>query len=114
MVYAARRVAPTPRGPADPGYGPIQRRRRMQVLFADWNPLNPAPHDETVEVYSNCEQVELVLNGQSLGAQARAADLAPRTWTVPYAPGTLEAVGRNRGEIVARYELHTAGQTGPP
>jgi beta-galactosidase len=109
MVYAARRVAPTPRGPADPGYGPIQRRR-IQVLFADWNPLNPAPHDENIEVYSNCEQVELVLNGKSLGGQARAADLAPRTWTVPYAPGTLEAIGRNHGLIVARDELQTAGR----
>jgi len=108
MVYAARRVAPTPRGPVDPGYGPV-RRRRMQALFPDWNPRHPAPHGETVEVYSNCAQVELVLNGQSLGAKPRAADFAPRTWTVPYAPGTLEAVGRNRGEVVARFELRTAG-----
>ena len=109
MVYAARRVAPTPRGPADPGYGPIQRRR-MQVLFPDWNPANAAPHDETVEVYSNCEQVELTLNGRSLGAKPLAADLAPRIWTVPYAPGTLEAVGRNQGEVAARFELRTAGK----
>jgi len=108
MVYAARRVAPTPRGPTDPGYGPVQRRR-MQFLFPDWNPKNPAPHDENVEVYSNCEQVELRLNGRSLGVQPRAADLAPRTWTVPYAPGTLEAIGRNQGEVVARCQLRTAG-----
>ena len=74
-----------------------------------WNPKNPAPHDENVEVYSNCEQVELRLNGRSLGVQPRAADLAPRTWTVPYAPGTLEAVGRNQGAIAARFQLRTAG-----
>jgi beta-galactosidase len=108
MVYAARRIAPTPRGPTDPGYGSFQRRR-PQVLFADWNPRNPAPHDEDVEIYSNCEQVELVLNGQSLGAQDRAADLAPRNWKVPYAPGTLQAIGRNHGQVVAQFELRTAG-----
>jgi beta-galactosidase len=102
-------VAPTPRGPADPGYGPVQRRR-MQVLFADWNPRDAGPHDENVEVYSNCAQVELLLNGKSLGAQDRPADLAPRTWRVPYAPGTLEAVGRNHGQVAATFELRTAGK----
>lgn len=109
MVFAARRVAPTPRGPADPGYGPVQHRR-MQVLFPDWNPRDASPHDETVEVYSNCAQVELLLNGKTLGTQNLAADLAPRTWHVPYAPGTLRAVGRNRGKVVATAELGTAGK----
>jgi len=42
--------------------------------------------------YSNCKQVELFLNGQSLGKKA----MPPQThleWQVKYAPGTLSAVG---------------------
>jgi len=54
-----------------------------------------------VEVYSNCEQVELFLNGTSLGSQSRPADAAPRLWKVPFEPGTLRAVGKNAGQCIA-------------
>ncbi|HEX8070259.1 MAG TPA: glycoside hydrolase family 2 TIM barrel-domain containing protein [Pyrinomonadaceae bacterium] len=106
MVFAARRVAPTPLAPTDPGYG---TDRRPQVLFPDWTPRDTSAHEETVEVYSNCEQVELFLNGRSLGAQPRPADDAPRNWRVAFAPGTLRAVGTNGGRVVATHELRTAG-----
>jgi len=45
-----------------------------------------------VEVYSNCESVELFLNGESLGVK-RLADFEDRIykWAVPFTPGTLEA-----------------------
>jgi beta-galactosidase len=78
-------------------------------LFADWTPKNSAPHDESVEVYSNAKEVELFLNGKSLGAKALNADASPRAWTVPYAPGTLKAVARNEGKTVATDALTTAG-----
>ena len=107
MVYAARRVAPTPLAPTDPGYG---QDRRPQVLFSDWTPRSREPHEENVEVYSNCERVELFLNGQSLGSLPRPADDSPRNWKVPFAPGALRAVGTNGGRIVAAYELRTAGR----
>ena len=60
-----------------------------------------------VTVYSNCKQVELFLDGQSLGSKPKPADDSPRTWTA--AAGTLKAVGSNDGTPVATYELHTAG-----
>jgi beta-galactosidase len=110
MVYLTRRVAPTPLGPTDPGYGTAQQERRPQVLLSDWTPRNMAAHEETVEVYSNCEQVELFLNGQSLGVKERPADESPRVWKVPFAPGLLRAVGTNRGKRVATHELRTAGR----
>jgi beta-galactosidase len=108
MVYIARRVAPSQVAPTDPGYEALPQRR-VQVLFSDWNPPNNTPHDEDVEVYSNCEKVELFLNGKSLGSQPRPADDAPRTWTISFAPGTLKAVGTNHGKIEAIHELRTAG-----
>ena len=107
MVYAVRRISSDAAQLKDPGYG---SDRRPQVLFPDWNPSPTGPHEENVEVYSNCEEVELLLNGQSLGAKKRPADESPRNWRVAYAPGTLRAVARNRGEIVATHELRTAGK----
>ena len=63
-----------------------------------------------MEVYSNCKEVELFLNGKSLGAKAINADASPRTWEVSFAPGVLKAVARNNGKIVATDELRTAGR----
>ena len=107
MVHITRRVAPTPLAPTDPGYEPDPRR--IQVLFSDWTPRNLDAHEETVEVYSNCEEVELFLNGKSLGAKSLPPDASPRTWLVRFESGTLLAVAKNRGRIVARDELKTAG-----
>ncbi len=110
MIYIARRVAPTPLLPTDPGYGAATQERRPTVLFSDWTPRNKGPHDENVEVYSNCEQVELFLNGKSLGMKPRPADDSPRVWSVPFAPGILKAIGMNVGKEAASYEVRTAGK----
>jgi beta-galactosidase len=109
MVFITRRIAPTALSPTDPGYEP-DLQRRQQVLFADWTPADLTSHEEKVEIYSNCEQVELFLNGRSLGEKALPADASARIWTVPFAPGTLKAVGKNSGRLVAAYELRTAGK----
>jgi beta-galactosidase len=108
MVAITRRIAATDLMPTDPGYG--AEERHTQVLFADWTPENRAAHDENVEVYSNCKEVELFLNGRSLGVEEIKADASPRRWQVPFAPGTLRAIGRNDGKVVAKDELKTAGQ----
>jgi beta-galactosidase len=107
MVYVTRRIAPPRRTPSDPGFEPL---RRPQVLFPDWTPPNLQPHDEDVEVYSNCQRVELFLNGQSLGSQSLPADASPRKWKVSFAPGALKAVASNDGKELATHELRTAGQ----
>lgn len=109
MVYAARRVAQTPKLPTDPGYNPIEERR-PQVLFPDWSPTNREKHAENVEVYSNCDEVELFLNGRSFGKKAKPADDSPRAWKVDYEPGSVRAVGYNGGKQVAEFELRTAGK----
>ena len=107
MVFITRRTGATANTPADPGFTPLDRR---QVLFADWAPTNTAPHDENVEVYSNCREVELFLNGKSLGSKPLNADASPRVWKVAWAPGTLKAVARNDGKVVATDALRTAGK----
>jgi len=109
MAHITRRVAPTDAAFTDPGYEPTPQRQR-QALFSDWTPRNTKPHNENVEVYSNCEEVELLLNGKSLGSKPRPADASPRTWSVPFEAGTIQAVARHRGQTVATHELHTAGK----
>jgi beta-galactosidase len=63
-----------------------------------------------VEAYSNCEEVELFLNGKSLGVKTINADASPRIWKISYAPGSLKAVAKNGGKVVAQDELRTAGK----
>jgi len=109
MVYIARRIAQTPKLPTDPGYNPVEERRPT-VLFSDWTPKNLSAHEENVEIYSNCEEVELFLNGKSLGKKSKPADDSPRNWKVNFETGTIKAVGLSNGKIVANYELRTAGK----
>jgi beta-galactosidase len=85
------------------------RGGRGASAVANWTPATSAAHSETVSVYSNCEQVELFLNDQSLGSKPRDRNDNPRVWQVAYAAGTLRAVGSNGGQSVARDELHSAG-----
>ncbi|MCB1133705.1 MAG: DUF4982 domain-containing protein, partial [Verrucomicrobiae bacterium] len=73
MVKALRREAPTEATPSDPGYEAVEWKRR-QVLFNDWTPDNAGAHKENVEVYSNTNEVELLLNGTSLGKKKTRAD----------------------------------------
>ncbi len=108
MVAIARRVGADELAPTDPGYESADLRR-PQVLFMDWTPRKTEPHEENVEVYSNCEEVELLLNGKSLGIKSKPADDSARSWKVPYAPGILKAIGRNNRKIAATQELSTAG-----
>ncbi|MHB9106138.1 MAG: glycoside hydrolase family 2 TIM barrel-domain containing protein [Armatimonadota bacterium] len=63
-----------------------------------------------VEVYFDCDEVELLLNGESLGVvpvPAEAKYIA--SFTVPYQPGELKAVARKGGAAVAESTLRTAG-----
>lgn len=75
----------------------------------DWNFC--AGDTLNVQVFSNCDSTELLLNGRSLGIKA----LPPRNkkpelvWKVSYAPGELCAVGYNGGKKVAENRLRTAG-----
>jgi len=88
---------------------PLIGARPEPVLLADWTPADLTPHTEDVEVYSNYREVELYLNGKSLGRQTDNSPGAPRGWLVPFAPGTLKAIAREGHRSVATNELRTAG-----
>ena len=82
------------------------------VWASDWTPEDADIYTSAdLQVFSNCDEVELFLNGKSMGAKGRTTDNAsPRTWTIPFEKGTLKAVGKNGGKEVAQQELKTAGK----
>jgi beta-galactosidase len=84
--------------------------RFSEPLLDDWTPKDLGPHTENVEVYTNAEEVELFLNGRSLGTQKQHPDASAITFQVPFEPGTLKAVARSGSTIVATNELKTAGK----
>ena len=94
---------------------PLDRGKDMwtwPLLAAHWNfPRHDNPQMVTLDVFTNCEEVELFSNGTSLGVR-RLSDYPNNTvkWRLPYKPGTLVAVGRNGGAEAARDELRTAGE----
>ncbi len=64
-----------------------------------------------VEVYAGTERVRLYLNDKLVGeAPTTTAQERKASFTVPYAPGTLKAVGVNGDRVVATDILQTAGE----
>jgi len=62
-----------------------------------------------VVAYSNCESVELFLNGKSLG-EKEMGDKMDLLWHVPFEAGVMVAKGRKDGEIVCEKEIRTASK----
>ena len=61
--------------------------------MGEWPPTDCYTYDDArLEAYSNADEVELYLNGQSLGAKKKPANDAARLWDVTFAQGTLRAV----------------------
>jgi len=66
-----------------------------------------------VEVYAAAGEVELLLDGESLGRQPAGIEHGFRAeFTVAYRPGELTAVALDGGAEVARSQLTTAGEVG--
>ncbi|MDT5123303.1 MAG: beta-galactosidase, partial [Acidobacteriota bacterium] len=77
-------------------------------LFPHWN-WKPG---QTVDVwaYFNTDEVELFLNGKSLGTKRKSGDDLHVVWRIPFEPGTLKAVARTNGKVVLTQEVRTAGK----
>ena len=66
---------------------------------------------QEVVVYAEYPEVELFLNGKSLGRKAVGVDTEYKaTYRVPYAPGRLWAIGYRDGRPAGRWELRTEGE----
>jgi beta-galactosidase len=99
----------------------------MVHLLPHWNWAGREGQPIPVMAYSNAGEVELFLNGRSLGRKRKGVDktvLPVGTsvndegsfasayrlrWDVPYEPGTLRAVAYTGGSQAAETLVHTAG-----
>jgi beta-galactosidase len=78
---------------------------------ADWTPNDFDTYDNSkVQVYSNCDEVELFLNEKSLGSLKKPADDSPRDWNVTFEEGTIKAIGKNNSKVVAQEAFTSAGK----
>ena len=81
-------------------------------LSENWN--REVGEKVSLYTYTNADEVELFLNGKSLGVRknSEAPKLRARIkWDdIAYAPGVLLAVARKNGKVVARHQIETTGE----
>ena len=81
-------------------------------LSENWN--REAGEQVSLYTYTNGDEVELFLNGKSLGVKKNSTDPKLRArikWdNIAYAPGTLVAVAKKNGKVVARHQIETTGE----
>jgi beta-galactosidase len=81
-------------------------------LSENWN--REAGEQVSLYTYTNGDEVELFLNGKSLGVKKNSNDPKLRArikWdNIAYAPGTLVAVAKKNGKVVARHQIETTGE----
>ena len=80
----------------------------MLHVFPHWNWAGKEGQEISVWVHSNCEEVELLLNGKSIGKKPMPR-LSHLEWKVKYEPGTLSAQGYNAGKPAAEDKVETTG-----
>jgi len=98
-------------------HAPVPEGRKVLLTGWGWSDVQASwtwpgceGQELSVEVYFDCDEVELLLNGESLGVApvpAEARYIAG--FTVPYRPGELKAIARKGGVPVAECTLVTAG-----
>lgn len=88
-----------------------------QSQFTNKPVLHLLPHwnwksGDTVDVvsyYNNADEVELYLNGKSVGIRKKTGDDLHVKWRVPFEAGTIKAISRKSGRVVLMKEIKTAG-----
>ena len=81
-------------------------------LSENWN--REIGEKVSLYTYTNADEVELFLNGKSLGVRKNSEDPKLRArikWdNIAYAPGALLAVARKNGKVVARHQIEITGE----
>jgi beta-galactosidase len=84
-------------------------------VFPHWNEQagpNGWKKGDSVDVwvyYNNADDVELFVNGKSLGKKHKAKDEFHVMWRVQYQPGFIKAVSSKNGKTVLTEQINTAG-----
>jgi beta-galactosidase len=78
-------------------------------IVPDWNRVGKEGQETKVTVYSNCEEVELLLNEKSLGKKEMPHN-GHLEWMAKYQPGVLAARGYKADKQVAECRIDSAGE----
>lgn len=89
-------------------YQSVWGEEPMLHLFPHWNFKGEEGNSIPVWVYSNLDEVELFVNGNSLGRQ-KMPPLSHVKWDVKYEPGSIEAHAFKNGKLVLRQKRETTG-----
>ncbi len=90
-------------------YQSVWGDKPMVHLLPHWNWAGKEGQPVDVWAYSNAARVELLLNGQSLGAKEMPKN-GHLAWSVPYAPGRLSARALDAaGTLIAQDSVETTG-----
>jgi len=82
--------------------------RPVLHLLPHWSWPGREGKEIDVRALSNCDEVELLLNGQSLGRKPMNRN-SQLSWKVKYAPGAISARGFQSGKMVAEEKIETTG-----
>jgi len=75
-------------------------------IFPHWNWPGKEGKAISVHCYTNCEEVELFLNGKSIGKK-KAEPYTKLVWDLVYQPGKLEARGYKGGKVITKDVVET-------
>jgi beta-galactosidase len=75
-------------------------------VFPHWNWPGKEGDSIKVHCYTNCEEVELFLNGKSIGKK-KAEPYTKLIWNIVYQPGKLEAKGYRGGKVITKDIVET-------
>jgi beta-galactosidase len=77
-------------------------------IFPHWN-WEPGKTVDVWAYYNNADEVELFLNGKSVGVKKKTGDDLHVMWRLKYEPGILKVISRKDGKVVLTREIKTAG-----
>jgi beta-galactosidase len=77
-------------------------------IFPHWN-WTPGKMVDVWAYYNNADEVELYLNGKSVGIKKKTGDDLHIMWRLKFEPGTIKAVSRKDGKVVLTKTISTAG-----
>ena len=79
-------------------------------LVSDWTPADMDTYDQAViEVYSNCQEVDVWINGEPQGRRPMPDNARPAIFNVNYYQGIIDVRGYNDGELAAKCYTVTVG-----
>ena len=78
-------------------------------LMPHWNWKGKEGQSIDVRCFSNCDEVELFLNGKSMGAKVMPVR-EHLDWQIPYQSGTLTAKGYIKNKLTVETKIETTGE----